>query len=150
MTVSIGPPCRCAARRTRPPPVHWTVERVCFPLPLVGIDPVPHHDWARSVGGAIARGYRLRGADAEDLVATAVLVMVSRAAVFDPVRVPRGGDVSAAFRGYAHRRIVEECRLAAERLRGGGTYNRRRKAALCVVRLEDLRQRRLDSGAVRA
>jgi hypothetical protein len=97
-----------------------------LPPPPVAIDPREHMTWARGIARAIARLYQFQpgGEESAELVAVAFLTLVARAKVFDARRVPPGGDVAAAFRGYCHREIQSECRREGKRLRAGGLIRR--------------------------
>lgn len=75
-----------------------------------------------------------------------MLALVRTARLFDPARVPEGGDVHGAFRGYASHFIRGECKREARRLRNGGTYHTRREELHDPVSLESIADRRTPDG----
>jgi hypothetical protein len=90
-----------------------------------------HLEWA----GGVARAYAFDRTSQEehDLKSAAYLAMVRCSRSFNLDRVPVGGDVGGAFRGFAHRYLQSECRREARRLRNGGTYNTRREHGQPII-----------------
>lgn len=88
-----------------------------------------HITWARAIARGVRNSFRfLPGSQEEqDLESTAYLAAVELAQRFDPTRVPPGGDLEAAFRGWATIAVRSHCRREARRLRNGGTYHTRRE-----------------------
>ena len=84
-----------------------------------GIDPTPHLDFARIIGLTVAKRHKLRGQEAEEIVAVAYLELCRRATRFDPARLA-WGDHGHLFRGYARPHLFCCCRRAADALRRGG------------------------------
>lgn len=90
------------------------------------VDPVTHHAWAEKVGLKVARRHDMRGADADDLAAEAVLKLCEKIGEFVPPAALRPGTtMTDAFRGWMHAHIVGHCTKAAERLTNGGTFHNR-------------------------
>lgn len=97
--------------------------------PVVAIRVEDHLAWSRGVARGVARSYRFDRLSQEesDLEQEAAVALVRTAKAFTLDRVPEGGDVLGAFRGYAHRELQSQCRREARRLRNGGTYRTRRE-----------------------
>jgi hypothetical protein len=104
------------------------------------IDPGPHRDWAENIARLIARhkGFGPRSQEADDLVAVAYLTLIELSLVFDPSRVPDGGDEGGQFRGWSHPWIRNRCERETKRLRNGGTYHSRREKGQPVLRIVPL------------
>jgi hypothetical protein len=111
-----------------------------------------HIRWARTIARGVRRSFRfLRGSQEEqDLESTAYLTLVQLACKFDPRRVPPGGNMRSAFRGWATIGIRNQCQREARRLRNGGTYNTRREIAGVSLVVAHLPEKfdRIDPGSV--
>jgi hypothetical protein len=100
-----------------------------------------HLKWAR----AIARNVRLAfhfvagSQEEQDLEQTAYLTILELIQRFDIAKVPPGGDLNGAFRGWAAIEVQCRCRREARRLRNGGTYHTRRETAGKALVIERLR-----------
>jgi hypothetical protein len=94
-----------------------------------------HADWAAGIAGQVARRYRLRGQEREELVAHAHLTVcrVLDSGRFDPTEGLRNNDVAGAFRGWAYPTVLCECSREAQRLRGGGLFHTIRPEHLFAV-----------------
>lgn len=92
--------------------------------PHAHLDGLRLHAWA--VG--IARGVRsdfhfeINSAEEDELESVALFTMVELMHRFDEVRLPAGGEIEAAFKGYADAEIRSRCRRHALTLRNGGTF----------------------------
>lgn len=98
-----------------------------------------HLDWAAGIAGKVARDFRLRGAEREDLVGVAHLAVCELLAKpvgrngFDPSVMPAGGSLPEFFRGWAYLSVRCACVREAERLRGGGTFRTKRPGRVIVA-----------------
>jgi hypothetical protein len=100
---------------THPPPPETSPPRVRPP----GIDPTPHLRWARSVGVCVAKRYRLRGHECDDLISVAYLEVIRLARRFDPGQLEYG-DPGHLFRGWCKLALWTVCKRAAVNMRCGG------------------------------
>jgi hypothetical protein len=113
------------------------------PPPAAAIDVTAHLEWAKAVARGVGRVYLFRPGSQEvgDLTQFAYLMLVRYARAFDAERVPVGGNIGGAFRGYCHRALRKELQREARRLRNGGVYHTRRElpgVALIAVPMSGL------------
>lgn len=101
-----------------------------------GVDAGDHLHWCEhAVARPVARKYRLRGQEADDVVQAALLKLLELVAAdkFDVSRVPPDGDVGKAFQGWAIRWVRCEAVREALRIRGGGLFRTARAENVVVA-----------------
>lgn len=84
-----------------------------------------HIEWANTIARKVRADLRFVAGSAEEelLESEAQFELVRKLADFDPARVPDGGDVDMAFRGFAKKFIRCACERESHRLRNAGTYH---------------------------
>lgn len=103
------------------------------------VDPADHLDWAAGIARGLARNYRLRHQEAEDLVSEAHAKLCECAARpaaaggFSPLRAVDAADLAVSFRVWAYLSVWKACDREAQRLRGGGLFRTIRPALLFTV-----------------
>lgn len=119
----------------------------CTALTL-GLDLPALMKWARAIARGIRHHYRFQchSQEEQELEAVAYYMLCRCLKKFDLSRVPPGGDVDGAFRGWCHPFIRGECQCEARRLRNGGTYNTRTERLHRPIYVEPLPRRRGDDG----
>ncbi|AWM40513.1 hypothetical protein GobsT_09790 [Gemmata obscuriglobus] len=110
------------------------------PLPKgreLRLDPADHLVWARAIARGVRAdcGFHAGSEEEKEIEGCALVTLTQLVARFDESRLPPGGDLGGAFRGFASRWLRSECRREAERLRNGGLY---RTSSCATVRVEPL------------
>lgn len=103
-------------------------------MPATAVSPPEHLDWVKRLARKVARAYRLRGQELDDLVQVGVVKLLERIASgeYSPARaVDR--DPVVSFRVWVARSILGACRDEAVRLRAGGLIRRRVRPENLVV-----------------
>jgi hypothetical protein len=97
--------------------------------------------WARMIARGVRQAFHFKiGSQEElDLEATAYLAIVELVGRFDAAKIPLGGDLNCAFRGWAAIGVRCRCQREARRLRNGGTYHTRREKARKAIVIERLK-----------
>jgi hypothetical protein len=80
--------------------------------------------WARGIARGVRADYGFRAGSQEEmeLEGAALLALVELHQRLDESRLPAGGNLLDAFRGWATDEIRSRCRRAAVQLRNGGTF----------------------------
>ncbi|MDY3561959.1 hypothetical protein R5W23_003389 [Gemmata sp. JC673] len=101
------------------------------------LDAADHLVWARAIARGVRAdcGFHAGSEEEREIEGCALVTLTQLIARFDESRLPPGGDLGGAFRGFASRWLRSECRREAERLRNGGLYRTSSRAA---VRVEPL------------
>lgn len=100
------------------------------PVAPAAIDAAAHLDWALGIArGVVAKS---EPPDPEEVEGVVIFELVERCRGFEPARVPAGGDVLKAFRGYAHKALKWAALHEVQRQRDGH-HSRAPQMMGCVV-----------------
>jgi hypothetical protein len=131
-----------AHKQITPSPSGCPLDSERIPSCTTAISAVEQMRWARSIARRVRRAFQFAvgSQEEEDLDATAYLTIVELAGRFDASKMPAGGDLVGAFRGWAAIEVKCRCQREARRLRNGGTYHTRReksRESVVIERLQD-------------
>lgn len=104
------------------------------------IDILPLLPWAKGIARGVCgdAGFRRGSADEQILESEAVEVIVEYANRFDELRLPEGGNIVGAFKGWASIEIRSRCRRLVTEMRGGGTVGKGSSEDAQAVRVQAL------------